>query len=384
MSNISNRFYVQALDDGTTLHGNLASTKPLSQAWNGSAAVPDWTVAANQPIIYLTLLSGADLVEPASGYKWYYEGVEISVSDTRFEMTTHAVTYNGVTKNMPALKIKANLASSSNVDVDMIRLQGSYIISGTGIDFTCDAQVRISAITANGNVGVIDFVGGNSNITDASQVITMFGTIYNSSGGVINGATTRWYVNNGLTPTAGSSITVEGQTYANAFQVGEADVVDHAVIRCEFYDSNNNLLDTAYASVDDMQDPEFMYIQYNGSNGNAASLRKNESVAFSIWVGRREDPNVLGGTSTPVYNSYKVQLLDGSGATIGGTNDQSRSSIPNSTIPDASNVDNPNGYRVLPISAGVASITIPYEVVASATYGKKNLTGIILAQHVDS
>ena len=61
MSQISNRFYVTALDDGTTLHGNLASTKPLSQAWNGSSAVPNWTQASEQPVIYLTLLSGGAL-----------------------------------------------------------------------------------------------------------------------------------------------------------------------------------------------------------------------------------------------------------------------------------------------------------------------------------
>lgn len=379
MSQISNRFYVTALDDGTTLHGNLSSTKPLSQAWNGSSAVPNWTIASEQPIIYLTLLNGGDLVTPASGYKWYYEGTEIGDSDSRFEKTTHQVTYNGVTKNMPALKIKANLANSSNVDVDMIRFAGEYVISGTGISFACEAQIRISAITANGNIGMINFVNGISNITDVGQTITMFGTIYNSSGGAITNATTKWYLNNSQTPVQGTSITIDGTTYTNAFQVTEGDVVDHATIRCEFYDASNNLLDTAYASVDDMQDPEFMYIQYNGANGNAVSLRKNESVAFSIWVGKREDPAVLGGTTNPVYNSYKMQLLDGEGHLIGGSGDSGRSVI-GQGIPDADN----DGYRTLPISAGVASITIPYSVASSPTYGKKNLTGIVFASHVDN
>lgn len=379
MSQISNRFYVTALDDGTTLHGNLSSTAPLSQAWNGTSAVPNWTVAAEQPVIYLTLLSGGDLVEPASGYKWYYNGVEISNDDTRFEKTTHVVTYNNVTKNMPALKIKANLANSSNVDVDMIRFAGSYVINGSGIDFACEAQIRISAITANGNIGLISFVNGESNIIEAGQVITMYGTIYNSSGGAITGVTTKWYINDSVTPTTGTNIMVDGTTYANAFQVSEQTVVDHATIRCEFYDGSNNLLDTAYASVDDMQDPEFMYIQYNGSNGNAASLRKSESVSFDIWVGRREDTTVIGGTVNPTYNSYKVQLLDGDGLVIGGSGDSGRSVI-GSGIPDADS----NGYRTLPMSAGVATITIPYSVAASSVYGKKNMTGIVIASHVES
>ena len=375
MSQISNRFYVTALDDGTTLHGNLASTKPLSQAWNGSSAVPNWTQASEQPVIYLTLLSGGSLVLPADNYKWFYNGTEIDfTTDSRFVKTTHAVTYRGTTLNMPALKIVANLASSANVDVYMITFSGSYIINGAGVSFACDAQIRISAITANGYLGLINFVGGISNITENDQVITAYGKLYNSSGGAMDTVTTKWYLNDGTTPTSGSSKTVDGTTYANAYQVDENDVVDHATLRCEFYDSSNNLLYTAYASVDDMQDPEFMYIQYNGANGNAASLRKDESVSFSIWVGRRDDPSVLGGTATPTYSTYKVKLLDGTGAVIGGSGDSGRSVI-GSGIPDADS----DGYRTLSMSAGVASITIPYSVVNSATYGKKNMTGIVIA-----
>lgn len=378
MSTISNRFYVTAIDDGTTLHGNLTSTIPLSQAWNGSSAVPDWTVDANRPVIYLTLLNGSELVEPATGFKWYYEGTEISDSDSRFEKTTHQVTYGNVTRNMPALKIKANLANSSNVDVDVIRFSGTFLVSGGGIDFSCDAQIRISAITANGNLGVINFVGGNSNITEAGQVITLYGTVYNSSGGAISNATTKWYLNNSQTPTNGQTITVDNVAYANAYQVTEADVVDHATIRCEFYDASNNLLDTAYASVDDMQDPEFMYIQYNGANGNAVSLRKNESVSFSIWVGRREDPTVIGG-QTPIYNQFKVKLLDGDGIQIGGTADpSSRTSV--SGFNDADS----DGYRQLTTSAGVATAEVSYAVASDANIGKKNLTGIIYASHVET
>lgn len=377
MSNISNRFYVTALEDGTTLHGNLSSDKPLSQAWNGTSAVPNWTQSAEQPTIFLTLLSGGTLVQPANDYKWYYEGQEIDFStDTRFQkITEYPVTYGGQTTNMPALKIVQNLASSNNVDVDLISFMGNYVINGTGVSFSCTAQIRISAITANGNLGTINFVGGISNITEPGQTITMFGKLYNSSGGTVDNATTKWYLNDAVSPTAGRSITISGTTYTNAFQVSESDVVDHATIRCEFYDANNNLLYTAYESIDDMQDPEFMYIQYNGANGNAASLRKDESVTFSIWVGRREDPAVLGGTANPTFKTYKVKLLDGEGLVIGGSDDPTRSVI-GSGIPDADS----DGYRSLnPLSAGKASITIPYSVVNSNTYGKKNLTGIVLA-----
>lgn len=365
MSTISNRFYVTAIDDGTTLHGNLASDKSLTQAWNGSTAVPNWTTPSEQPTIYLTLLSGATLVKPADGYKWYYNGAEITASDTRFQITTKSVTYAGQTiADMPALKIVANLASSANVDVDMITFKGDYVINGTGVSFACDAQIRISAITANGKLGVINFVGGISDITEAGQTITMYGRLYGSDGQSDTSATTKWYLNDSSIPVSGQ--TIDGQT--NAFQVTESQVVDHATVRCEFYDANNNLLYTAYAGIDDMQDPEFMYIQYNGNNGNAASLRNGESASFQIWVGTREDPSVLGGASTPKYPIIKVQLLDGDGSVIMDTGLET--AIPN---PDA------NGWRDLTntMSQGKATIEPHYDTVNGA--GKKNLTGIVIA-----
>lgn len=361
MSQISNRFYVSALEDGTTLHGNLVSDKALTQAWNGSTAVPNWTQASEQPTIYLTLLSGATLVAPAAGYKWYYNGTEITNADTRFQITTKSVTYAEQTVTMPALKIVANLASSSNVDVDMITFKGSYVINGAGIEFACDAQVRISAITANGKLGVINFVNGISDITEAGQTITMYGKLYNADGQADNTVTTKWYLNDSSIPTSGQ--TISGQT--NAYQVSESQVVDHATVRCEFYDASNNLLYTAYAGIDDMQDPEFMYIQYNGNNGNAASLRKDETASFQIWVGKRDDAAVLGGTSTPTYPIIKVQLLNGSGSVIMTTG--LATNIPD---PDA------NGWRTLPMSGGKGSITPHYNTVNG---NGKSITGIVIA-----
>lgn len=361
MSSISNRFYITALEDGTTLHGNLAVEGSLSQAWNGQTAVPDWTIAANQPTIYLTLLSGGTLVQPSNDFKWLYNGAEITSSDTRFQKTTKSVTYGSTTLAMPALKIVANLASSANVDVDLITFEGNYIIDGTGISFTATAQIRISTISTGSSLGVINFHNGISDITTKGQSVIAYGMLYNPDGTADSTVTTKWYLNDSTTPTAGTTI----QGHTNAYQVTETQVVDHATIRCEFY-KGSTLLYTAYASVDDMQDPEFMYVQYNGNNGNAASLRKNETASFQIWVGTRTDPTPIGGTQTPTYDIIKVKLLDGDGQVI------TESGLA-TNIPDAA----ADGYRTLPMSGGKATITPHYDTVNGV--GKKNLTGIILA-----
>ena len=365
MSQISNRFYVTALEDGTTLHGNLVSDKSLTQAWNGSAAVPSWENTSDSPTIYLTLLSGATLVVPST-YKWYYNGTQVATdstasSDARFLKTTKSVTYGSQTETMPALKIIKNLANTTNVDVDTITFEGEYTINGSGVSFSATAQIRISAITANGNLGVINFHNGISDITQVGQTITLYGVLYGGSTGTeVAGYTTKWYLNESSTGTNGS--TYDG--HANAFRVTESQVVDHATVRCEFY-KGSDLMYTAYASIDDMQDPEYMYIQYNGNNGNAASLRKGDTATFQIWVGTREDPSVLGGASTPKYSTIKVKLLNGSGNTITATG------LPTG-IPDPDS----QGWRTLTMSGGKATITPHYDTVNG---NGKNITGIVIA-----
>ena len=384
MGNISNRFYVTALEDGTTLHGNLVADKSLTQAWNGTSAVPDWSVPANQRTIYLTLLSGATAVQPSNTFSWYYNGnlivfdgtTNLSTSENNvpagvFLKTTYTV--SGL--SMPALKIVDNLAGSSNVDVDNITFKGSYTISQSAVDFSCDAQIRISRMTANGYLGVLNFVDGISDITTPNQNVTIYAQLYGGADGTAvpsSSYTVRWLVNDTVFNTTTfpnsqvTSVTIGGTQYP-ALQLNEKDVVDHTVVTCEFTKDGNSVY-TAYVGVDDMQDPEFMYIQYNGNNGNAASLRKGETATFQIWVGTREDPTPIGGTDNPTYNSISVKLLDGDGVVIMGTG--LATSIPN---PDS------QGWRDLTstMSQGKATITPHYTTVNGV--GKKNLTGIVLA-----
>lgn len=511
MSTISNRFYITALEDGTTLHGNLSVDGSLVQAWNGKNAIPNWTVESNQPIIYLTLLNGNNLVQPSESH-WFYEGVEITFSggggitsveehylatsvasdithddtgwatnntvtmttankylwnyekityangevlktkpaliytyngeassttatitekyaasesktavpetwssgvpvpsvtstykylwnkegititggseiefdptiiafyshgvDTnlggRFQKITYKVTLGNTVVEMPAIKIIDNLASSSNVDIDTITYTGKYTISAAPIEFSATTQIRITSITAGSNLGIINFVNGIKDITYAGQTITLYGLVYDANGIIRSDAYTKWSLN-GDDEVEGSDITVGTKNYVKAsFVVTEDDVVDHATVQCNFYEnSTHNLICTAYASIDDMQDPEFLYIQNgttssNTQNGNAASLRVNESVYFKIWVGTRDSAAVLKKNGVPVYNTIKIKILDSTGSVYTGNINP----IPNQGT---------DGYRALDVTEGVATLQVNYENVMTCG---KNITGIVYA-----
>lgn len=397
MGMISNRFFVTALDDGTTLHGNLSVNGSLSQAWNAgtNSAVPSWattgtTGTKDQPTLMLSLLNGNVYIGTDStnvnGYissiKWYYnnhgQDDELTFASTTTTITypngsvtgylstgayegmflKHESSFNGVT--VPCLRIVKDLASSSNADLDTITFIGKYRTSASGaeIDFQATAQVRIGMVSSTGYWGVINFANGVSNITDQSQTISMTAVLYGSQSDTpVTGAKTEWLLN--------GSIKQAKSTVATC-SVSGSEVVDSAVVQCNFYVTTNGveeMVATAYASIDDMQDNEFMYIQYNGANGNAASLRKGGNPAtFTIWIGKNNDPTV--DTS---FAYFQVKLLNGSGNVI--MTDYISSGIAN---PDA------NGWRNLTVDVAThkASLAISYEIV---TANQKNITGLLRA-----
>ena len=396
MSNISNRFFVTALADGTTLHGSLSADGSLSQAWNGSTAVPNWgnggnTGTADQPTIMLTLLNGSKYIgtdtSSLDGYisesKWYYndsgsdseitfssslstitlpDNTEIKgykslspLADMFLKVSTvndSPVTANGVP--VPALRVIKNLASSENVDIDTITFKGKFN-SGSGIlDFQATAQIRISEMSSGAFLGTISFTNGISDITQAGQNIGMTATLYGSDGNAVSSLYTQWFLN-------GTSI--RSLSNVNTITVNESQVVDNAVVRCDMYEhigADNVLRATAYAYIDDMQDPEFMYIQYNGANGNAASLRSGQSATFDIWIGRTDDADVDDS-----FAYFQAQLLDGSGSVI----TESLTGI-NPVVSD--------GWRNLNVDSTTkkARITIAYSI--PDTHGK-NITGLVRA-----
>ena len=358
MSTISNRFFVTAIEDGTTLHGSLNATKTLTQAYSGGNAVPDWTNMDEQPIIYLNLFSGSKQVTnvDVGSITWYYNNSPMiftgGTSQGRiFQTTTHP-------DSLAALKIIKNIATADNVvDTHTVTCSGTY----NGIEFSASIQIRVSVISNNGYFGVLDFKDGKSVFTDDTNNITINAHLYES------GATAelpkgkysvKWYLND--VEKTGQGGETDGNYY---LKISASQVTDNAIVRASFL-ANNNVVYNTYVSIDDQTDPEYMYIQYNGANGQSATLRKDQSVKFDIWVGKMDNPEAVSA-----YSNFKIKLLDSTGNVYTG----GLEGIPD--VPDGG-----DGWR--PLNAGMnfinnkASITITYDTVNRLG---KSLTGIIQA-----
>lgn len=392
MSTISNKFFIQILEDGSSLHGQLLSTITPSQSYKDGQFIPNWaTTASARPMIYLSLQNGNNNIQPDSGYVWSYNGQSIAFSGTQTTETIGDTTYNGYKSvdggagyasgvadkffktsynGMPALGIISNIASSSNVDVDVIRFDGTVTLTSNPVGFSAFTNITITQWTSGGYQGVLSFPNGNE-IRSAGQTLGCVAKLFNDSGEITNPQSGtpiveyKWYYE--------GNPTVQGT--GATFNILESAVTDFAIVRCDFYITINGtrtLVASAFGQVDDKQDPEYMWIMYNGTNGNGASLRANESVTMSICIGTPDDP-----TPNTAWTSFKVKLIDSDGVVIQGTS-QGQYTPQNDSVFHITADASDEYRRTLPVNAGVATAKVYYDDVVNMS--KKGLTGYVVAE----
>lgn len=381
---ISNSFFVQVIEDGSMLRGEIRSTQPLAQAYSDGTCVPNWAGGVSQPTVYIVLQNGASWILPDSSYKWRYNGTEIQWDDAGKSLVCGdlpAGTFEKVTnytpemyqsgQYVPAIKIVKNVASSNNVDIDVISFEGQKTLATNAIPFQASINVTITELIKGGYVGMIYLASGtvDKDISSPTDTVGLVARLYDSSGNEMtnaqNGVKYRWLIND-------TEKVAKGAT--NTLTVTEQDVYDYAIVKCEFYMPKDNgsgtnvdtLVSTDYLEVDDTQDPQEMYFAYNGANGKSASLRQGESVTFTIWVGDAGNPSASNVDTS--FSSWKVLLVDSNKQTL--MQDLSSADYGSQAAADA------NGYRAMTVNNGKATITVPFALAALTAGGQSTGGGI--------
>lgn len=384
MSTISDRFFVTAIEDGTNVAAELRSTQPLRQSVSNSGIVPNWeTDVASQPTVFCIARNGGVVTVPNAG-KWLYNDMELTFDETThlstntgyvgvFQETTHTYTVGQTNYSMPAVKIVKNLGSANNVDMDVISYHGQIVVSNTSLNFDVSLPIAITELKASGYQGVLLFDttnGRGTSITSKTgngSSVRILAKMYNNAAQYTGQHTCKWFLNESSTPFKTTTGTSEAAHYAD---VTEAMVTDYAVLRCEWYDtaSTPNLLCSAFIGIDDEQDPEKLWISYGtGSgiaNGNSASLRKDESVEFVVWVGKQSDPTSVD----TAYTTFSAKLLDAEGQPLAST-----------TFNDGDSSTNASGIIDITDSqnANHGKIRLTWY---DANNAGGNITGIVIAQ----
>lgn len=392
---ISNRFFVTAVADGSTVSAVLRSDKSLSQVYSPEAgtSVPDWNQSANQPTVFAVIrVNGIYRIPDLVNAKWMINGQEILFdangkstnfidgSNPIFEKTTYTITevVGQETRHwtMPALKILRNLANVGNTDQDTISLDNSVEVGGIQINYNVSVPVRISIMSSNGYYG---YVEGDSYVT--SPVPGQQGNVATMNAHLLVGNQpvqqfrTMWYregIDDDPFATVASTNGVATATL-NANQI-----VDYVVVRVDFYDMSGNKVFTALWDVDDMQDLEEMFITHGTSNQNNASLREGETTTFKIWMGRRTEQYEVDAR----YTSFKVKILDSAGQTVKCRMDGS------SIVQDATGSEyvdiTASNVEIKPASSGDPAVVAAKAGVVAISYTFAHqlgdtITGIVVA-----
>lgn len=389
MGQISNRFFVTSIKDGTVVSAVLYSDKSLTQLVNPNTgeSQPSWTVAENQPTVQCVVRAGATTKTPAE-WDWYLNDVLIEFSSkTTGQASTNfggifewrTVTVDGV--SCPALKIKGNIITVFNRDNDVLSCRGAVEFNGANISYEVSTTIRMSTLSGSGYFGWID---GDSYVTaqsGADGTATMGAHLTTANGDVAN-FRTRWYLELDVQPSGWPKTVTASNGVATATITG-AEITDYVVVRCDFYASSDtgyaNKLFSAYWDVDDRQDDEQMYIAsyvISGVRGGLdVSLRTGQNAQFVAWIGSSSDQTKVDTR----YTSFKARLMNSEGITI---TDLTGSGVITGSgslvITDGYvNITKASGITTPVTAAKAGVITIPSTYVD--TQGGR-ITGIIVAQ----
>lgn len=357
---ISNHFCLTALQEGITVQGSLRVQGSLSQNYNANTqkCIPDWKNDASlRPVIYPVIRRGISYLTAAqiNNAEWIYNDITIQFDasnlstnfldasgDPLFEVGTTTVSLNGSSYLVPKLTIISNLASASNIDLDTIGFQGAVEVAGKQAPFVAQVDVKIAQMTTQGYLGLLS--PESAIISAKGQTVTINASLFGEDGAAVISMFTKWY-------NAGTGQEITSAMDAKSLTVSEADVTDNIIIRCDFFlDANHtNRVATAFASIDDTQDPEYLYVSLNNGNADfSGQLYQGESCEVTAWVATMADSTAINSN----YTNFSVQFFDGQQKEITG-------SVP-----------------IMTTSSNKGSVTISYDFIANHGY---KIFGIVTA-----
>ena len=279
-----------------TLEGN---GKPLFQAVDDQTSPvsvsPDWTQAANQPVVTPHASTTRNLLVSLSNHSWSYNGVQLVFNGaTSGDWTTDSTGKFQLNSQTGAIKIIANLASATNIANDTLLY--SCIATVAGVEYNMSKSVDI-VIQKGGASSYYGFVTASTLQLDSSHTTaTLKAALWLAGAGDVPfyvkwyKGNTEWSAKNGY-----SEITVT------------RDDVDGAqLIIAEFYlnQGDANYVYRYGVSIIDTLD-EIIVVPYISSTNKEVDVNKPVTVAARIIRAS------TGAELTPSSVTWVFTLMDG-------------------------------------------------------------------------
>jgi hypothetical protein len=192
-------------------------------------ATPDWTVAANQPIITPVVSSMRGNGVTLSSFSWKYLGNTLSFTgaasgDWRTDSTGKFM----MNLSTGALKIVDNLASTTNIANDTLEFSCTATVAGVEYSVSKSIDVVIQSIGSSSYMGIITATASQLNETTTTTTLTAKLLL---SGEEIAGYYVKWYKDN--------EVWVD-KTTVKTVTAGRDDVDGSQLFICEFYATSSD------------------------------------------------------------------------------------------------------------------------------------------------
>lgn len=332
---------IRRLRNGDTLYLTLEiGDKPLFQAVDPQTGDvrPDWTVAANQPVITPNVSSTRGATVNLANHSWTHNGSVLNFNGA----TTAGYTADSTGKfacnlTTGALKIIGNLASSSQMANDTLQYSVDATVAGVLYHLSKSVDVQIQAAGASSYYG---FINASTTQLDSAHAAAVLTANLWLSTSPVNSFYVKWY--KGSTPWTA----MNGQ---QSVTVNRSDIDATQLIIAEFYENSSAAAYVAKAAITviDTLD-EILIVPYISSAQKEVDTNKPVTVAARLV--KASD----GSTLTPSSPTYLFEKYDGT--TWAKLGESSSSSI-NVTTADTDQNDGTTHEVVVLVTISCDSLT---------------------------
>lgn len=166
---------IRRVRNGDTLFLSFTTNTALFQGVDSTtgAISPDWTVAANQPVITPEVNSAKGNPVTLSYHSWKYLGTTLSFTGaTVGDFVKDSTGKFAINPTTGALKIITNLASKSNFASDLLEYQCVATLDGVEYNLSKSIEVMITQFGASSYVGLLTATTEQLTATKVNTTIT--------------------------------------------------------------------------------------------------------------------------------------------------------------------------------------------------------------------
>ena len=289
---------IKRLRSKGSLTMNLLSTKSLVQATNGASVLVDWTIEANQPTVYPIIRNSksTELVYDYVSVVWKYDGVVITESDSRFDITK---TYTMGSHEVPCLIIKDNLGLSMTSS-KLITCDATVKVDGFNEIVSSDIEVSRMEASPTTYIGEIGMTNGGV-ISSEADTITL-NTVLSQGGNLISSYEVEWYrVVANDTDEELDGLEALGKTGKTiTLERDDIDLMETIVAKFKVADS---VVSTKSVDVRDETDPYILNFTYDTPGGYLDEVNGVTATAQVITRDTHQE--------VPLFTYFAFSLMNG-------------------------------------------------------------------------